>query len=272
MAHIPNIRSTTADVITSHPYIDTPNFSYDQWLSFNSGHNRPLGSIPAGTRVAVIGAGVSGTCASYELLRAGATVDLFDALDQVGGRADSVLFPGATSDLAELGAMRFSSSQFIMDYYLKNLGIYPGGIDSLPDFPDPGTVQTLISYKGTQCLWRQSEETPFPDNFGTVFNGWKNFCEDGILDKNNNVCFSSPEHITNLLVSGDHNGAICEFQKYIDTFGQSCFYSSIFKIFTGSLGLEIPGKTSWSFQDFSKFSSLGIGSGGFGAFLYYKLY
>ncbi|WP_084627962.1 NAD(P)-binding protein [Elstera litoralis] len=127
MAHIPSVRSKVAEQITSHPYIDTPNFSYDQWLSFNNNYNRPLGSIPAGTRIAVIGAGVSGACASYELLRAGATVDLFDALDQVGGRADSVMFPGATSDLAELGAMRFPPSEFIMNWYLENFGNRPRG-------------------------------------------------------------------------------------------------------------------------------------------------
>lgn len=264
MAHIPNIRLKSSDAITSHPYIDTPNFSYDQWLSFNTSKNQPLGTLPAGTRIAVIGAGVSGACASYELLRAGATVDLFDALDQVGGRADSVLFPGATSDLAELGAMRFPPSEFTMNWYLENLGIAPGGIASLPPFPDPGVVQTLVSYKGTSTEWISSNQTPYPPGFGTVFVGWGAFCAEGLKDSNGNTVLDSAVSITAMLNQGNTAAATAAWQQYIDLFGQTSFYGALFNIFTGAGGNKIPGDTSWTFSDFDKFGALGIGSGGFG--------
>lgn len=263
MAHIPNIRFKAVDAITSHPYIDTPNFAYDQWLSFNSSKNLPLGNIPAGTRIAVIGAGVSGACASYELLRAGATVDLFDALDQVGGRADSVLFPGATSDLAELGAMRFPPSEFIMNWYLESLGIAPGGIASLPAFPDPGVVQTLVSYKGTSTEWLSSQAA-YPPGFGTVFVGWGAFCAEGLKDSNNNTVLESAVAITEMLKQGDTGAATAAWQQYINLFGQTSFYGALFNIFTGVGGNKIPGSTAWTFSDFDKFGALGIGSGGFG--------
>ena len=63
----------------SWPYIDTPDFSYDQWLTYLGGNGQaPIGTVTNSPTVAIIGAGVSGLCAAYELMRAGCAVTVFE--------------------------------------------------------------------------------------------------------------------------------------------------------------------------------------------------
>ncbi len=63
MSVLPNLRNTATG--QSFPYIDTPDFAYDQWLSY-LGQN-PIGTVAGSPLVAIIGGGVSGLCAAYEL-------------------------------------------------------------------------------------------------------------------------------------------------------------------------------------------------------------
>ena len=63
MSVMPNLRNTATG--QSYAYIDTPNFAYDQWLQYLNGG--PIGSITGNPAIAIIGGGVSGLCAAYEL-------------------------------------------------------------------------------------------------------------------------------------------------------------------------------------------------------------
>ncbi|QYZ70632.1 flavin monoamine oxidase family protein [Neotabrizicola shimadae] len=106
-------------------------FAYDDWITHPSG----LGAIPAdrhGAKVAIIGAGISGVLAGYELMRMGVRPILYES-GQFGGRLRSQAFEGAEGVIAELGGMRFPVSSTGFYHYVDKLGI-----DSRP-FPNPLT-------------------------------------------------------------------------------------------------------------------------------------
>ncbi|MES2295769.1 MAG: FAD-dependent oxidoreductase [Pseudomonadota bacterium] len=260
MSVIARLRNT---VNPSHPYIDTPDFSYDGWLSHLQRQQQPIGSVAGAPSVAVIGAGASGMCAAYELARAGCKVTVFDAAPMAGGRCASVPFTNDNPDLAELGAMRFPPSEFTLNYYLHRFGLVDNdGIAGLPDFPDPGVVKTFVCYGDEVNTWLASEGHA-PPGFETVYNGWLAFNKDGVTQGGKTV-FQSPEAITKALLLGQVAQASGYWQAYISQFGQISFYSFLYALFTGQSGYDIPGGTAWSFDDFDRFGALGIGSGGFG--------
>src|ERR1044071_3299531 len=67
-------------------------YAYDDFLAHPAG----LGQIPAtehGTEVAVIGGGLSGIVAAYELMKMGLKPVVYEA-DQIGGRLRTVGFDG----------------------------------------------------------------------------------------------------------------------------------------------------------------------------------
>lgn len=245
-----------------HPYVDTPDFSYDRWLEHLDRNGAPIGSI-AGARapsIAVIGAGVSGLCAAYELVRAGCSVTVFEQAAEVGGRCASVRFPGGDSNIAELGAMRFPPSQFVFDFYLRNLGILPDGLDGAPDFPDPGIETTFLCYEGSVDTWVRGE--PAPAEFATVANGWHAFLHEG-RTKDGRLVLAPATAITAALASGEVDRATALWQAYLDAFGQKTFYTALYELFTGHDGYDVPGGKAWLASDFDRFGALGIGSGGF---------
>jgi len=262
MSVLPNLRkSATAGV--SHPYIDTPDFAYDRWLQHLDGQAQAIGSVAGSPAVAIIGGGVSGLCAAYELARAGCQVTVFEQSNQVGGRCSSDPFPGST-DIAEMGSMRFPPSEFLLDYYLQKFQIVPGGLSTLPDFPDPGVKPTYICYGGlAPQVWSKSVSKA-PVGFETVYNGWVALVGTTGLTKNGQPALSSASAITDMLKANNVAGATAAWQAYLTAFGQQTFYSALYSIFTGTSGYDIPGGTAWTFEDFDKFGALGIGSGGFG--------
>lgn len=251
----------------SWPYIDTPDFSYDQWLTYLYNNGQPIGSVANSPTVAVIGAGVSGLCAAYELSRAGCSVSVFEQASEVGGRCASHLFAQGATDIAEMGSMRFPPSEFILDYYLRVLGLVPGGLNSLPDFPDPGEVNTYLSYEGSQDVW--SPNGQLPGGFNTVNNGWGAFYTNGITI-NGAVVYEPAAAIAQTLASNDVAAATSIWAKYIKRFGQMTFYGVLYELFSGKgvgengVQYDIPGGTPWTFSDFDRFGALGVGSGGFG--------
>jgi len=87
-------------------------FAYDDWLKNPAG----LGNVPAvalGAEVAVIGGGLAGIVAAYELMKMGLKPVVYEQ-GRLGGRLRSQNFQGAEGVIAELGGMRFpvSSSGF----------------------------------------------------------------------------------------------------------------------------------------------------------------
>jgi tryptophan 2-monooxygenase len=269
---VPSFRAGKANASfpsTSWPYIDTPGFSYDQWLSFLG--SNPIGNV-SGTppNVAIIGGGISGTCAAYELTRAGCQVVLFEQKSNVGGRCASRSFPGGGPDIAEMGSMRFPVSEFILDHYLQSLGLVSGGLQALNGFPDPGDVPTYVSYGGTTWLWSDGNNPPPGGAFNTVWNGWGHFYSGGIT-QNGNVLYPAPAAMAQLLINPTTNGQAIQYWKNcIKRFGSMTFYGAMWELFSGQgvgengTPYDIPGGQAWSLEDFDKFGALGVGSGGFG--------
>ncbi|MFB7917438.1 flavin monoamine oxidase family protein [Streptomyces sp. NPDC056061] len=141
-------------------------FSYDSWLRHPAG----LGSLPpaaAGTEVAVIGGGMAGSTAAYELMRLGLRPVLYEA-EQLGGRMRSVPFPGHPEHVAEMGAMRFPVSARSLFHYIDLLGL------STRPFPNPlapSTPSTLIDLNGVRH--RASTVAELPGVYQEVADAWE---------------------------------------------------------------------------------------------------
>ena len=129
-------------------------FAYDEWLS--SAHG--LGEIPEaefGSPVAVIGAGMSGLVAAYELMRMGLRPTVYEA-GQVGGRMRSASFDAEPEAVAELGAMRFPASATALRHYLDLVGL------TTRPFPNPlapASGSTVVDLERRAALRRALRRT-----------------------------------------------------------------------------------------------------------------
>ncbi|MCQ8827734.1 flavin monoamine oxidase family protein [Streptomyces malaysiensis] len=140
-------------------------FSYDRWLSHPAG----LGTLPSavhGTEVAVIGGGMSGLTAAYELLRLGLRPVLYEA-EQLGGRMRSTPFPGNPEYTAEMGAMRFPVAARSLFHYIGLLGLRTR---PFPNPLAPAAPSTLIDLGGAQDRARTPDE--LPDVYQEVADAW----------------------------------------------------------------------------------------------------
>ena len=146
-------------------------FPFDDWIAHPAG----LGSIPAerhGEEVAVIGAGISGLVAAYELMKLGVRPVVYEA-SQMGGRLRSQPFEGADGVIAELGGMRFPVSSTSFYHYVDKLGL-----QTLP-FPNPLTEaagSTVVDLEGETYYAGSLGE--LPSLFTEVADAWANALEE----------------------------------------------------------------------------------------------
>ena len=130
-------------------------FAYDHWLTHSSG----LGTVPSehhGAEVAVVGAGISGVVAAYELARLGFRPVVYEA-GRMGGRLRSERFGAADDVVAELGGMRFPTSGRSFYHYVNQLGL-----ETRP-FPNPLTEAagtTVVDLAGEPLFARTIEDLP----------------------------------------------------------------------------------------------------------------
>jgi tryptophan 2-monooxygenase len=270
MSILPTLRSGD---VASQTYVDTPQFAYDNWLKYLNSENAAIGTVSPSATVAIIGAGVSGLCAAYELANAGCHVTVFEATDRIGGRTYSYSFKNASvpsNDIIELGAMRFPPSEFLLNWYLTSFGV-TAPLNTLPDFPDPGVYNTYICYQNEKTVVWNAAVDPYPPGFQTVYQGWSALCSNGVTTNNGVPVLTSPAEISNFLQVNAITGlpanaaaAIEAWQQWLNAYGQESFYSGLYDIFTGASGNNIPGGVPWTHDDFTRFAALGLGSGGFG--------
>lgn len=109
-------------------------FAFDDWIEHPAG----LGSIPEanhGAEVAIVGAGIAGLVAAYELMKLGLKPVVYEA-SKMGGRLRSQAFEGAEGIIAELGGMRFPVSSTAFYHYVDKLGLetkpFPNPLTPLP--------------------------------------------------------------------------------------------------------------------------------------------
>jgi len=146
-------------------------FPFDDWITHPAG----LGSIPAerhGEEVAVIGAGISGLVAAYELMKLGVKPVVYEA-SQMGGRLRSQAFEGAEGVVAELGGMRFPVSSTAFYHYVDLLGL------RTQPFPNPLTEaagSTVINLEGVTHY--ASALGDLPPLFAEVAGAWAQALEE----------------------------------------------------------------------------------------------
>jgi len=146
-------------------------FPFDDWISHPAG----LGSIPAehhGAEVAVVGAGISGLVAAYELMKLGLKPVVYEA-SRIGGRLRSQAFEGAEGMVADLGGMRFPVSSTAFYHYVDMLGL-----ETRP-FPNPLTEaagSTVIDLEGDTHYARTLAD--LPPLFTEVADAWAQALEE----------------------------------------------------------------------------------------------
>ncbi len=146
-------------------------FPFDDWLTHPAG----LGSLPAerhGEEVAVIGAGISGLVAAYELMKLGVRPVVYEA-SQMGGRLRSQAFEGADGVVAELGGMRFPVSSTTFYHYVDKLGL------QTQPFPNPLTEaagSTVVDLEGD--TYYAGALGDLPPLFREVADGWAQALEE----------------------------------------------------------------------------------------------
>ena len=146
-------------------------FSYDRYLEHPAG----LGSVPPeryGTKVAVIGAGLSGLVAAYELMRLGLQPVIYESA-QIGGRLRTAAFPGAPDVRADLGGMRFPTSGRSFYHYVDLLGLETSA------FPNPlaaATPSTVLELGGRSYYAETAAD--LPEFFTEVADAWTRALEE----------------------------------------------------------------------------------------------
>lgn len=147
-------------------------FPYDDWLTHPAG----LGRMPPdrlGSEVVVVGAGIAGLVAAYELMRIGLRPVVYES-SHLGGRLRSQPFEGADGIVAELGGMRFPRSSTAFHHYVDLLGL-----DTAP-FPNPLTEaagSTVIDLHGRTYYGRTLAD--LPPFFTEVADAWASALEEG---------------------------------------------------------------------------------------------
>lgn len=147
-------------------------FPYDDWLAHPAG----LGRVPPdrlGTEVAVVGAGIAGLVAAYELMRIGLRPVVYES-SHLGGRLRSQPFEGADGIVAELGGMRFPRSSTAFHHYVDLLGL------PTAPFPNPLTEaagSTVIDLHGRTYYGRTLAD--LPPFFTEVADAWASALEEG---------------------------------------------------------------------------------------------
>jgi tryptophan 2-monooxygenase len=232
------------------PFVDE---LYDYTQILNS--ENPIGYIPEDVKkihpkVAIIGAGVGGMVAAFELMRMGLHPVIYEATDRIGGRTWSAPFNPSVSAFAEMGAMRVPVSNKVFYYYVDQFKL-----PVLENFPDPGKVLTQLYYENKSYVWKPGpspdEPLPPPGPFKRIQRDY-----DGFISPLTKEIYAPWIKATQS--QGSQREKYFEdvaevWQRYIDRYKNMSFYEAVQQ-----------GIPHWTTEDLNAFGALGVGSGGFG--------
>ena len=168
-----NTTSTTAPGTRPPVTLFGPDFpfAFDDWIAHPAG----LGQLPAarlGEEVAIVGAGMAGMVAAYELMKLGLKPVIYEA-SKMGGRLRSQIFEGTKATVAELGGMRFPVSGTSFYHYVYQLGLQTR---PFPNPLTPASGSTVIDLEG-ETHYAQSL-ADLPAVFREVADAWAQALED----------------------------------------------------------------------------------------------
>ena len=146
-------------------------FPFDDWIANPAG----LGRLPAdklGREVAIVGGGIAGVVAAYELMKLGLKPVLYEA-GRLGGRLRSEAFEGDSGIIAELGGMRFPKSSVCFYHYLDLVGLQTR---PFPNPLDPATPSTLLDLEGDQVY--VEGDANLPPVLREISDAWRDALEE----------------------------------------------------------------------------------------------
>ncbi|MDS2173083.1 flavin monoamine oxidase family protein [Nesterenkonia sp. CL21] len=148
-------------------------FSYDHYLASPTG----LGQVPEqahGTEVAVVGGGLAGIVAAYELMKMGLKPVVYEAAG-IGGRLKSQAFDGAPDVVVDLGGMRFPTTGRAFYHYVDKLGLETR---AFPNPLSPVTPSTVIDLAHEPEPTYAETEDQLPPLYREVAEAWKQALRD----------------------------------------------------------------------------------------------
>jgi monoamine oxidase len=107
-------------------------------------------------RVAVVGAGLAGLVAAYELLRAGHTVSVFEAQERPGGRIRTRRDAFGDGLYVEEGAREFGEGYTLLNQYIAQFGL------PVSSFGDPPPAQRIFYLGGKRYAMSGGREPDWP--------------------------------------------------------------------------------------------------------------
>lgn len=237
-------------------------YDYGQFLG-NADNAGGIARGPASRKnIAIIGAGAAGLVSAYELSRvSNIGVTVFEANDRIGGRMDSIVYNDApyNNKIFEMGCMRFPPTSYTLFHYLSKFNL-----PLVPDFPDPGKVDTQLLYQNQVINWPAGQSTPDNADFQRIGNDFNNIVTWLLGDPNSpNTAHPSKLYDYWALYQQDPTqkaGVVAAWQQLIDQYKDVSFYQAVYTLAQNTLLVERP----WTQEDMNKFGALGVGAGGFG--------
>lgn len=218
---------TDREVLEPKYKYDAPEYETDHLYNIKS--NGGIASLAerTGARVGIVGAGVAGLSAAYELARLGVLPVVYEASERIGGRIYSYRFPGDKHAIAELGAMRFPPTSRLLFHYLKQFNI------STQLFPDPLVVPTTIAFHDFRLRCNGPDD--LPEKVKNVSQKWQRLV-DSVLHSTRKA--ASPKD------------RLAAWKQVIDKYCQTSFHRALVD-------------DGWNYSEINLFGSLGLGTGGF---------
>lgn len=171
----PKQRVAAGDTRLSDLVALVPDFPFNYGKHLEERRGRPLVEITSsnqGKIVAIIGGGLSGTIAAYELMRAGLKPVIFESAGRIGGRMRADRFSSGTGGFAEMGSMRFAPTCKGSWHYFTKVGM----IENSAGFPNPGTAfapGTRIQYKHNPIEYYDlTPQYPLPQKYVDLIDKW----------------------------------------------------------------------------------------------------